>query len=110
MDSGVYNVYIGKVWQTKNLNLCFEIKSKDLKDKTYLIIDLKKNQLTLGKEKPSNIIMQGAIANILRKHLTSKVIKTNGKDQLTNDWLITFGRALEEKPAFLIELKKNQCE
>ena len=101
-------IFLGKIWQSKNFSLIFQIKDRNDKKKKYLIIDTKSKlrPFFITNEKPSGIIPDGNIARLLKKHLESKIITSFQKNEETDEFWITLKvRNPSEPPSYFIRFQ-----
>lgn len=99
------NLFVGKIWQTKKHALCFQIKDPKKEKKNFLIINTlsKKTPISLSQKKSSDIVNQGNIASLLRKHLEGKILSSIIKEETPDPeiWFLFKERGKEEISYFI---------
>ena len=103
-------VYLGKIWQTKNFCLCFEINEKSLPRKSFLLIQTKSKKILISPKKPSDLLIQGQISNLLRKHLSGKYLNSIQETQINKEqefWLL-FCKRSEISASYYLRIKPQQ--
>ena len=104
------NLFLGKIWQTKNKSLCFQIKDQKIDHKIFLVFNAnsKSKFLSLKKEKSSNILIQGNLSTLLRKHLEGKIISHVFSDNIEDTWILLKHRGREAQTTHYLRVSLKE--